>query len=56
LRIEAGKADLWMMERMNRRASLQEIAKSTAERFPRLFPSWQEAFRRVADLSSEFSR
>lgn len=53
---EAGKADLWMMERMNGSASLQEIAKSTAERFPKLFPSWQEAFQRVADLSSEFSR
>jgi type I protein arginine methyltransferase len=53
---EASKADLWMMERMNGSASLQEIAKSTAERFPRVFPSWQEAFRRVADLSSEFSR
>jgi len=34
----------------------QEIAKSTAERFLRLFPSWQEAFRRVADPSSAFSR
>ena len=53
---EAGKADLWMMERMNGSASLQEIAKSTAEQFPRLFSSWQEAFRRVANLSSELSR
>jgi hypothetical protein len=53
---EAGKADLWMMERMNGSASLQEIAKLTAERYPKLFPSWQEAFRRVTDLSSEFSR
>lgn len=53
---ETGKADLWMMERMNGSTSLQEIAKSTTERFPELFPSWQEAFQRAADLSSEFSR
>src|SRR6267154_980857 len=53
---EAGQADLWMLERMDGSASLQRIAQAAAERFPRLFSSWQEAFRRVADLSRKFSR
>lgn len=53
---ESGQADLWMLERMDGSASLQLIAQSAAERFPRLFSTWQEAFRRAADLSREFSR
>ena len=53
---EAGQADLWMLERMDGSASLQIIAQSAAERFPRLFSSWREAFRRAADLSRKFSR
>ncbi len=53
---EAGQADLWMLERMDGTASLQKIAESASERFPRLFSSRREAFRRAADLSREFSR
>ncbi len=53
---EAGQADLWMLERMDGSATLQKIAQSASERFPRLFSSWNEAFRRAADLSREFSR
>jgi len=53
---EAGQADLWMLERMDGSASLQNIAQSASERFPRLFSSWHEAFRRAADLSREYSR
>jgi protein arginine N-methyltransferase 1 len=53
---EAGQADLWMLERMDGSASLKKIAQSASERFPRLFSSWHEAFRRTADLSREFSR
>ena len=53
---EAGQADLWMLERMDGSASLQNIAQSASERFPRLFSSWHEAFRRAAALSREYSR
>ena len=53
---EAGQADLWMLEKMDGAVSLQIIAQSAAERFPRLFSSWREALRRAADLSKEFSR
>ena len=53
---EAGQADLWMLQRMDGIASLQTVAQSAAEKFPRLFSSWREAFRRAADLSRQFSR
>ncbi len=51
-----GQADLWMLERMDGNASLQEIAQSASEQFPRIFSSWHEAFQRAASLSREFSR
>ena len=53
---EAGQADLWMLERMDGKISLQEIARSASERFPRLFSCWREALQRVMDLSRDFSR
>jgi protein arginine N-methyltransferase 1 len=53
---EAGQADLWMLQRMDGRASLQTIAQSASRQFPRLFSSWREAFRRAAELSKDFSR
>jgi protein arginine N-methyltransferase 1 len=53
---EAGQADLWMLGRMDGSASLQNIAQAAAEQFPHLFSSWHDAFRRVADLSSESTR
>ncbi len=53
---EAGQADLWMLERMDGKISLQEIAQSASQRFPRLFSSWREALLRAVDLSRDFSR
>lgn len=53
---EAGQADLWMLERMDGSATLEKIAQSASEKFPRLFSSWREALQRAADLSREFSR
>jgi len=53
---EAGQADLWMLGKMDGSVSLQIIARSAAQRFPRLFSSWREAFQRAVDLSREFSR
>jgi len=53
---EAGQAHLWMLERMDGKISLQEIAQSASQRFPRLFSSWREALLRAVDLSRDFSR
>lgn len=53
---ETGQAELWMLEKMRGEADLQSIAQGASAQFPGLFPSWQAAFRRVADLSKKFSR
>jgi len=53
---QAGQADFWMLERMDGKTTLQEIAQSASQRFPRRFSSWREAFQRAAELSRDFSR
>ena len=53
---DAGQADLWMLKKMDGTATLQNIAQSAAEQFPRLFSSWRDAFRRAVELSRDFSR
>lgn len=51
---ETGRAELWILERMNGDVSLQTIAQGALEQFPRLFTSWQAAV--VAELSERLSR
>jgi type I protein arginine methyltransferase len=53
---EAGQANLWMLAKMDGSISLEKIAESAAEQFPRLFSSWREALRHAARLSSQFAR
>jgi protein arginine N-methyltransferase 1 len=53
---ETGEADRWLLQAMNGKASLQEIAQEAAKRFPKLFSGWDEAFRRAAELSGKYSR
>jgi protein arginine N-methyltransferase 1 len=53
---ETGEADRWLLQAMDGKASLQEIAQEAAKRFPRLFSSWDEAFRHAAKLSGKYSR
>jgi type I protein arginine methyltransferase len=53
---EEGQADLWLLQAMDGSASLQQIAQSASERFPRLFPDTVDAFRRAAELAEKLSR
>jgi len=53
---ETGEAERWLLQAMDGKASLQEIAQEAAKRFPGLFPTWDEAFRRAAELSGKYSR
>jgi len=41
---------------MDGRASLEEIAKKAAERFPAVYSSHEEAFERVSELARKLSR
>jgi protein arginine N-methyltransferase 1 len=53
---ETGEAERWLLQAMNGKTSLQEIAQEAAKRFPHLFSGWDEAFRRAAELSGKYSR
>lgn len=53
---ETGEAERWILQAMDGKASLKEIALEAAKRFPRLFSGWEEAFRHAAELSGKYSR
>ncbi len=51
-----GQIDCFVLARMDGRASQEEIARQTAERFPVRFARWEIALTRVADLSKKYSQ
>lgn len=53
---EAGEAERWILQAMDAKTSLQEIAQEAAKRFPRHFSGSEEAFQRVTELSGKYSR
>jgi type I protein arginine methyltransferase len=53
---EAGEADRWLLQAVDGKSSLQEIAQRAAQRYPKIFRRWEDALRRAADLAAEFSR
>lgn len=53
---DEGLAESWMLQAMDGRASLQEIAQSASERFPNVYRRWEDAFRRLVEIADRFSR
>jgi SAM-dependent methyltransferase len=53
---EEGRADRWLLQAMDGKTSLQQMAQAAAEEFPRIFPRWEDALRRAAELAAQFSR
>jgi protein arginine N-methyltransferase 1 len=51
-----GEAERFLLGAMDGKASLEEIAKRAAERFPGVYSSQEQAFERVSELSRAFSR
>ncbi|MDQ1406618.1 MAG: hypothetical protein QOG55_2247 [Acidobacteriaceae bacterium] len=51
-----GEAERFLLEAMDGRTSLEEIAKKAAERFPGVYSSHEEAFERVSELARKLSR
>jgi type I protein arginine methyltransferase len=51
-----GEAQRFLLGAMDGKASLEEIAKRAAERFPEVYSSQEQAFERVSELSRAFSR
>jgi hypothetical protein len=53
---EEGQANRWMLQAIDGKASLQEIAQAAAKKFPQMFPRWEDALHRAAELAAQFSR
>jgi protein arginine N-methyltransferase 1 len=53
---EEGQADRWLLEAMDGKTSLQQMAQAAAQRFPSIFPRWESALNRAAELAARFSR
>ena len=51
-----GLADRWLLQAMDGKKPLQQMAQAAAERFPSLFPRWEDALHRAAELARQFSR
>jgi type I protein arginine methyltransferase len=51
-----GEAERFLLEAMDGRASLQEIAKKVAERFPEVYKSQEAAFERASELARKLSK
>jgi Methyltransferase domain/Arginine methyltransferase oligomerization subdomain len=53
---EEGQADRWLLQAMDGKTTLQQMAQAAAQRFPSIFPRWEDALRRAAYLAAQFSR
>lgn len=51
---ERGEVDRFILERMDGRRTLGEIAREAASRFPRRFASWREALSQVGELAVRY--
>jgi protein arginine N-methyltransferase 1 len=51
-----GQANRWMLQAIDGKTSLQEIAQTAAKKFPQIFPRWEDALHRAAELAAQFSR
>src|SRR6267142_228296 len=51
-----GEANRWMLQAIDGKSSLQEIAQAAAKKFPQIFPRWEDALHRAAELAAQFSR
>lgn len=53
---QEGQADRWLLQAMDGLTSLQPMAEAGAQRFPGIFPRWEDALHRAAELAAQFSR
>jgi protein arginine N-methyltransferase 1 len=53
---EEGQVEELLLRAMDGKTSLQQMAQAAAERFPKVFPRWEDALHRAAELARQFSR
>jgi protein arginine N-methyltransferase 1 len=51
-----GEGERFLLKAMDGTASLQEIAKSAAKQFPKVYSSQEDAFERASELARKFSK
>jgi protein arginine N-methyltransferase 1 len=51
-----GEANRCLLRAMDGNTSLQQIAQAAARQFPSIFPRWEDALHRAAELAAQFSR
>jgi type I protein arginine methyltransferase len=53
---EHGQADRWLLQAMDGKTSLQQMAQAAVQRFPGVFLRWEDVLHRAAELAERFSR
>jgi protein arginine N-methyltransferase 1 len=53
---EEGRADRFLLAAMDGKTSLQQMAEGASRLFPTIFPKWEDALSRAAELGRQFSR
>ena len=53
---EAGQADRWILQAMDGKRSLEQIAAEAARLYPHVFRREEDAFNQVAEIAEKFSR
>jgi protein arginine N-methyltransferase 1 len=53
---EHGQAERFLLDAMDGKSKLEEIAERASRKFPEVYPKASDAFERAAELASKFSR
>jgi hypothetical protein len=53
---DEGRADRFLLDAMDGATSLQQMAQEASRLFPKIFPKWENALSRAAELAGRFSR
>jgi len=53
---ETGLAERWLLQNMDGRRALEQIATEAADLFPHVFPRMQDAYSRAAEIAERFTR
>ncbi len=53
---ESGLAERWLMQAMDGKRRLEDMAAEAARLFPHVFRRAEDAFRQAAEIAEKFSR
>jgi hypothetical protein len=53
---ESGQAERWILQAMDGKRSLEDIATDVARQFPHVFRRVEDAFNRAAEIAEKYSR